>query len=238
MDFVITTYCNLKCQNCCNLMPYYKEPFHYDIGHIKENLKKLSNIDKINNIQILGGEPFLHPDIIEIIDYIYKLNFDFITLYTNGTVIPDGIEKILNKIDDRFCFSITRYKKSTRVDDLILLCKKYGVRCEENEFGNICQNLEGEGEWILSGPPVENRYEKINGDTCGQIMSCMGDKIYKCQRFGHLENLRVCSPKDDEWCHINEIEDKYEKLKECRFTESCKYCLRGTCKARNIERGS
>lgn len=238
MDFVITTFCNLCCKNCCALMPYYKKPFHYDLDTIKESLNKLSKCSKVRNIQIIGGETLLHPNINEIITFTLGLDFDIISVYTNATVIPENFDDVLKNVDDRFTLCMTDYEgKSTKIKDLVEMCEKYNVNYEICEFGNIVGSGKDK-EWIKSGGPTFKPLPKIDLSTCDQVMSCMGDKIYKCQRFGHLNQVIGLELADNEWCHIDEIDERYEELKQRSFTKSCYYCLRGTKQAINIPKGS
>lgn len=237
MDFVITMCCNLCCKNCSSLMPYYKNPSHLDLNTIKTNLEKLSRSEKIKNIQIIGGETFLHPDITEILLYVSTLNFEIISVYTNGTIVPNGLEDILDKLDDRFTFYITEYERSTKVKELCEMFDKYKTQHEINEFGNIYGSKKG-SEWIKSGNPIFKPIPKTNEDTCDQIMSCLGNKVYKCQRFAHLDQIGATKLADNEWCYINDLNERYEQLKQRGFTKSCYYCLRGTNQAVNIPKGS
>lgn len=238
MDFVITTYCNLNCKNCWVLIPHYKKPFHYNLDEIKTNLKKISDCKKVRNIQIIGGEILLHPSINEIIKYLTTLDFDIISLYTNCTVIPNNFEESLEVMDSRFTIYLTEYSRSTKKQELIELCEKYNVQYEVNTFGNIIgNNKEGE-EWIIAGGPDVKSFPKINPDTCCQIMTCMGDKIFRCARIAHLNNIRDLELADDEYFNINDLDEKYEEFKEIKFTKNCNRCLRGTKLAKNIPKGS
>lgn len=237
MDFVITTFCNLNCKNCWVLIPYYKQPFHYDLEIIKTNLKKLSDCDKVKNIQLIGGETLLHPDINEIIRYISTLNFDIISIYTNCTVIPNNFEEALQVMDTRFILYLTNYPKSTKCEELIKLCDENNTQYEVNTFGNIIGSGEGH-EWLKAGNPDVKPFPKNNPDTCGQIMTCMGDKIYRCARIGHLDQIIGLNLDKNEWCYIDEIDERYEELKEVKFTKNCNRCLRGTSMCVNIPKGS
>lgn len=238
MDFVITTYCNLNCKNCCALMSYYKKPFHYKVEDIEINLAKLNKCSKFKNIQLIGGETLLHPDINRIIKYISTLDFNDISIYTNCTVIPNDFEDVLKILDDRFTICLTQYgDKSKCFNQLVELCEKYNVRYEINGFGNIPGVAEGK-EWIKSGSPDIKPLPKIDLDTCGQVMSCMGDRIYRCQRFGHIHQILGIELDEDEWCSIDDIEECYDDMKEIKFSKTCNRCLRGTSMAINIPKGS
>lgn len=239
MDFVITTFCNLNCKNCCALMPYYRKPFHYPLEEIKKNLKKLSDCEMVRNIQIIGGETLLHPDINEIIKYVSTLDFDIISIYTNCTTIPEGFEEVLKHMDSRFYMCLTEYgEKSKCFNKLVQLCEMYNIQYEINGFGNIVGASKGK-EWLKTGNPDIKPFPKISYDTCGQVMTCMGDKIFRCTRIAHLSNIVDLQLDEDEYFDINELtNEKYEQFKEVKFTKNCNRCLRGTSLCTNIPKGS
>lgn len=239
MDFVITTFCNLNCKNCCALMPYYKQPFHYNLDEIKTNLQKISDCKKVRNIQLIGGETLLHPSINEIIKYVSNLDFDIISIYTNCTIIPSNFEEALKAMDSRFCMCLTEYEgRSKCFNELVQLCELYDVQYEINSFGNIVGASKGK-EWLKTGNPDIKPFPKVTYDTCGQVMTCMGDKIFRCTRIAHLNNVVDIELDEDEYFDIDELTDeKYEQFKEVKFTKNCNRCLRGTSLCINIPKGS
>ena len=95
----ITNKCNIRCVHC-----------YGNFGEIpcevmdKENIKKiLSDLRKIGVriIEITGGEATTHPYIEEIMDYALALNFDQVSLLTNGVKISDRLMEILEKNKDK-----------------------------------------------------------------------------------------------------------------------------------------
>lgn len=90
IEYMITSKCTLNCKNCILFMPYYKEPRHINIEVIQQDIDAYFNIvDEVHTFRLVGGEPFLHPELKEILNYIcksYKKKIKEIEIVTNGTV--------------------------------------------------------------------------------------------------------------------------------------------------------
>lgn len=90
----LTNQCNLKCIMCS-----YGKGLPSKIVR-REVLAKLTDDllpYGLTYVALAGGEPLLHPDIIEIINDLYKKNLD-ITLVSNGTYLRNYINKIGDKL--------------------------------------------------------------------------------------------------------------------------------------------
>ena len=73
IEIPITTKCTLNCKECSNLIQYYQEPYHISAADIIRDVRKLSRVAKgILLLRLLGGEPFLHPDLARIVRQILK----------------------------------------------------------------------------------------------------------------------------------------------------------------------
>lgn len=87
----ITDSCNLQCKNCyCQLNSHFSldKKIIFDLlGQIKH---------RNSSLHILGGEPLLAADILEIISYA-KRRMREVILFTNGTLINDGIAARMKK---------------------------------------------------------------------------------------------------------------------------------------------
>lgn len=133
--FLLTKKCNLKCIHCStSCAPEEKEILSIDQAKtIINNIKKLG----IEKIVFTGGEPMLHSDFFEIVEYAkLKLkNVQFI-LSTNGTLINkinisfliekfDIIEISLDGIDEKSCDSIRGKGVFEKVIASIKLLQKY-----------------------------------------------------------------------------------------------------------------
>jgi uncharacterized radical SAM superfamily Fe-S cluster-containing enzyme len=109
-NLVLTARCNLSCPICFSSKKNYKE---ISVDWIKSLLCRFRNV-KFN---LFGGEPLLHPNLIEIIKNIRRSG-NFVSIYTNGIKITDVdyLEKLknvgLNEVHLQFDgFSDKIYKK-------------------------------------------------------------------------------------------------------------------------------
>lgn len=84
VHFYITTACNLNCVKCHYLQPG-EEIVHLDLRRIELLFQEWMNYD-LTSIAIGGGEPLLHPDIVEIVDTGKDFGFH-VAVTTNGTLL-------------------------------------------------------------------------------------------------------------------------------------------------------
>ena len=71
VDVQITEKCSLKCKDCSNLMQYYQKPVDAEQGILFDSMDRLMSIvDYVNELRILGGDPFMNKEIHK---YIKKL---------------------------------------------------------------------------------------------------------------------------------------------------------------------
>lgn len=115
-EFELTSKCNFSCDMC-----YAKSS--------DEHLSKEAWIDLFNQANesgmlyatLTGGEIFLQPDFIDLYEYLYDLGVK-ITLYTNGSNLPDNILTALVKRPPEliaitlYGFDKNSYKTFTKVD--------------------------------------------------------------------------------------------------------------------------
>jgi len=83
----ITTDCNLKCPGCyrgCNRQRH--SPEHEDLHKIKEQILQLKEIRNCQTISVSGGEPLLHPQVMEVVSFINELGLK-VLLFTNGKLL-------------------------------------------------------------------------------------------------------------------------------------------------------
>lgn len=90
--FEVTTRYNLKCIHCYNSSGEYIQDLSLSCFS-----KVINELTDIQQISISGGEPLMHPNIFEMLDYATQKNIQ-VLLLTNGTLLDDCIvSKILNK---------------------------------------------------------------------------------------------------------------------------------------------
>lgn len=120
LDFLwleITPKCNLNCIHC------YADssPFNPLKSKMKFNdwtdLMYEAYAQGCRQLQFIGGEPTIHPDLAALIAEAYKVGFEFIEVYTNGVSISDELFKTFVHYKVNIAFSVYSNKKDTH--DLI-----------------------------------------------------------------------------------------------------------------------
>ena len=102
-DVNIVEHCNLNCAHCGSFAPLAQEEY-LDVGQFKKDMERLSQLTggEVHHIQILGGEPLLHPNINEFCQ-IARICFPIgiIRIVTNGILIRN--------MDDEFWDNCIKY---------------------------------------------------------------------------------------------------------------------------------
>lgn len=94
VSILITDSCNFNCEHCC----VKGRGINHNLSEkkIKEIIDEMY-AHQVFNLNISGGEPFLHPRIFEILEYAERKEMK-IHLNTNFTVLDDEMIKKLSKI--------------------------------------------------------------------------------------------------------------------------------------------
>lgn len=177
----VTTRCNFKCKYCSLLMSYYKDAHDYSCDMLCRDVDLLFSVaDYISVFVIMGGEPFLYPDLKKYLQYVAekygagrektgkKCAIGNIQIITNGSILPS--EEVLKVIQDYnieirlsdYTESIS-YKK--RLAEFISRLREYNIRYVVFK----------QREWIDFGFP----HDDVNmGDTAEELrqhmLSCHG----------------------------------------------------------------
>lgn len=95
VEFAITTTCNLKCKNCGNYIPYLPRDKQRTISFSDFQIyisNLLANADKLNALLLLGGEPLLHKELPQMLDFALqnpKIEsvYNFSSLYLHAKIL-------------------------------------------------------------------------------------------------------------------------------------------------------
>lgn len=104
--------CTLKCIHCNEALPHFKSSSGFEKREdILSDLRLLTEAcGVIGHVELVGGEPFLHPDLTNILKGILALDIGVIQIFTNGTVVPsdEACEVMANK---RIVVYISNYER-------------------------------------------------------------------------------------------------------------------------------
>jgi len=101
VELELTTFCNLKCFNCDRSVRQAPSGEYMSLSQVRRFIKESIDLKwKWNQITLLGGEPTLHPQILEIVEIIKQytdLNSNCIVeIATNGC--GEQVKKVLKML--------------------------------------------------------------------------------------------------------------------------------------------
>lgn len=139
IEYSITDNCNLNCAYCCHYAPIATKYF-VRLDKFEDDITQLAVLTNqgkdLGTLGLLGGEPLLHPDLIEMCYHArIMLPYSRIRITTNGLLL-----KKLSKPDlcclRRFDVEvlISKYRDTDNFDEMANLLEEYGI------VHKFCQN--------------------------------------------------------------------------------------------------
>lgn len=188
----LTDICNLKCRHCSrkNLLNSENSCF---IKRWKEVIDELA-FNGVFQIFLTGGEPLLHPEILEIIEYIKSKNI-FVAILTNGILLTD---KLVYKLDsllvDEFDYiqisvdgigstyeDMRRGAKFTDIKERLELLKKHVVKTQVAMVVNeiTYKEMLEVYQLCLKNDINSIRFMPMFDNDCLEVEKCDDTKIIK-----------------------------------------------------------
>lgn len=158
MSASIGTKCTLNCEDCSALMPLYsdscKKAYMIDTEQVIFQFDRLLEaIDRLFLINIVGGEPFMHSGLGEILEYcINSSKINRIRITTNATLVPskDIAKQLSHKKVEVY---VSNYGDvSKKREELITFCidENISFRLDDvfywHKIGNMGKKNRGESE--------------------------------------------------------------------------------------------
>ena len=221
LEIIVNSNCNLNCANCDHFAPI-ADNYSIDSNYINSTFNIIKKeLPKLNKIILIGGEPLLNRNLVDICISIRKFYSDIdINILTNGILlnkISNKEKEIYHKL--RIKFTITPYP--INVD--------YKKIEEDLKYNNIdCSIISSRfifGHYLPDVNGAQNK-EK-NFLNCGKfnlpVLTLFKDKIYYCP-FSY----------GSQFIGIPETENDYIKLEDLSLNnlitfcntpkDKCKYC--------------
>lgn len=139
LTVLLTSHCTLKCKLCATYTPYIVNPHHYSYEIITKSVDRFfSSMGSVNLFTLGGGEPFLHPQLPELLESFSKWTpqCNKFEITTNGTVIPNDVVlqqlSQMNKVD----ILIDNYgpKLSTKVPEICAAFERNGIQFRVRDY--------------------------------------------------------------------------------------------------------
>jgi len=132
MEAEIAEFCNLNCKGCADFSNLAKEKKFYTIQEYKKDLTRLSELfSSVEKIRLLGGEPFLNPDLPRYVEITKSIFPDTdLRIVTNGLLIEKIPEETLKTIGSHNCIiDISNYPPTRKKLPVIKeILKKHNIK--------------------------------------------------------------------------------------------------------------
>lgn len=191
ISVLITSQCTLNCKYCSSGIPYHKERRHIPaekvLGQIEKILALYTAADiYIEHLDLLGGEPLLHPELADIIDGVcqHRDVFHELRILTNGTLLPQKalIETIKRK-DIPFLMIVSDYGAlSPKAAQVCGTLETYGLPYRVDRYHDDGQYF---GGWVSYGQDgiltgtAEQRYQGCAFRDSGTV-EAFQECLYPC----------------------------------------------------------
>lgn len=240
-DLSVTEYCNLRCKNCNMLMPYFEHPKHRNLSLLKEDIDAyFSWVDQVQVFTLLGGEPFLYPNILELTQYLcenYGSHVHQVVFFSNGTLIPsDELLELMREYDIEV--QVSDYRKglpylAEKVDRFQDTLRAHGIRFRHGV----------DEQWISFGFPDYQRPSDWKGDPIAFFDECYAPfrglyqkKFYYCHLEASAEAAGLFTPSANDYFDLSHFEAKrkielaefdlgYTKTGDISYCTRCKGCF-------------
>lgn len=231
-DVHICDHCNLNCKGCTNFCPVAEEKF-VDLNILERDFKRLSELtNRKCDLNLMGGEPLLHPDIIKVFDIARKYFDCAIQLVTNGILLasqPDEFWLSCNKNAIKIIVSVYPIKINEK--KIIAQARKYDVVFDAldrtKDISWFKHNLD------LSGSQdIEKAYRKCDwGNTCiyledGKLDTCGFPLLTKhFNKYFDKMGYKFDEPSEEDYVDIFKVKSLDEILEKlANPIPYCRYC--------------
>jgi len=238
-DVLITEKCTLNCSHCNMFMPHFKSPLHRQLATIISDIDSFFNVvDYVSVFHLVGGEPFLYPNIEDVVrhilqNYIHKI--DKLIITTNGTILPkENMIKLLKYND--VILSVSDY--TDKLDNIKSKVLKVLDVYKENDINHYVRN---EIEWYDFGDlrvkknlPTEQLINHF--DSCTAPFRGLNDgKFYYCHLNTSAVRTGLFKLNQNDYLKIDDISKEqmlkfdlgYTDLGYITFCDNCNGCNTG-----------
>jgi MoaA/NifB/PqqE/SkfB family radical SAM enzyme len=229
---ILGSICSLKCKHCVEHVPYIakenkrfipKETILRDIQTLAAACEFVAVLD------LVGGEPFLHPELPEIVSEVRKIsNIGIVNVFTNGTIMPD--KALLESLTMDFCtVDLSNYSKNLSVQqrERIINTEKTlvdaGVTMFRAKnfswFDTLSFEKNDDSEELL-----KERYGKCGLRDCYRLYD---GKLFRCLHH-YAGYVTGNIPLDNSVVNVHEdnetLVERLNTFVSLPYIEACRYC--------------
>lgn len=227
LNILLTNQCNLECFSCDHYCGYNNDHYYISLNDLEKNIKIIKQkMKNLQNIILIGGEPLLHPQIIEICTLLRKyFPKKQISIGTNGIKLfnfnTSKIEFLVKKL--MIDINISIYPLYLKEYDILFdtLEKNnipFGYQCSKVNFSKITLDKNGNQKQNDS-----TLCEKMKGDF---IFTLYKNKIYSCCVSCCMDAFNFSEEENIDYINIFSLQNELNLFNLFKIKQNrCKYCV-------------
>ncbi len=235
LTVIVGQACSLKCKHCTNFSPFAPSSAkRYSFKKICDDLSVIfQSVYRVEKIQVQGGEPFLYPELSELLEFIRSSGkVDLLTVATNGTILPN--EEVFESMQqNRVRVRISNYPNvpNETVSRFLEKLRDYGLDIWIYDFASddsMWYDMGGitEAPSDSSDEAVQRRFLNCPFHDCFTLEN---GKISRCGRAVMAGLLQDFTAGEHDLLPVASADDFTEKLwKYLDFPicmEACRHCF-------------
>lgn len=230
----LAEHCNLNCRGCDNFSPIAEKSF-VNIQILERDLKRLSELcgGVAKRIHLLGGEPLLHPDIVQVMKVTRKyFAHSQIDIYTNGVLLDKQEEQFWQTCsDEKVNIMVTKYPVKVDYEKSEKKASQYGINFV---YCNGKKDVKKLFRITMDTSGMQDEFDSFM--KCHRANECItlkNGKLYTCTTIPNIqhynkafgENLIVTDKDYVDIYSIKSFDDMMEAL--AKPVPFCRYCAIG-----------
>ncbi len=231
LGFCVSERCSLRCRDCSFMMQYYQKPQDVDLDEYKPALDRFLNIvDFISEFRIYGGEPFINRNMYKLLEWYRDCDkINILSIYTNGTIMPDEKTISVMKHTRKVKVHISDYKHNiAKVEKLAERLDKEGITYFVRRY-EVWQQGGNLKRRPFTEEQVKSTYARCFMTNC---YSFLRGKFYLCPREAHGVNLGAIPDTDRDRVDFTDLRKTDQELAaelvdlmhNRDYIDACYYC--------------
>ncbi len=179
----VVDHCNLTCAECCSLSPMLPH-WQVDPADLAADLAIARGFLAPSVFKLVGGEPLLHPDLVELVAVVRRSGIaPRISITTNGLLLDRAPDALWEAID---ALTISVYPRPALTAAAIAAAEERGAR-----FG-VALNWKQQDEFVVMNrtePTTDEAETRAIFDSCWIRERChmlRSGRFYTCTRPPHF----------------------------------------------------